>query len=135
MKSKLTPARYMRWAVVLALMAFLVPVCLLAQEARGRITGRVVDSTKAAIPGASVEVKDAARGTTAALTTNAEGLFQATYLLPGTYEVSVQIAGFKRYVKKDVLVQVNETRDLTITLDVGGIEETVSVTADAATLN
>ena len=63
-----------------------------SQETRGRITGQVVDSTKAAIPGASVTVTDQARGTAASATTNAEGLFQANYLLPGTYEVTVELA-------------------------------------------
>jgi hypothetical protein len=82
-----------------------------------------------------VDVKDVARGTTVSLTTNSEGLFQANYLLPGTYELVVQIAGFRTYVKSDVLVQVNETSDLPITLQVGGMEETVSVTADSARLN
>ena len=90
-----------------------------AQETRGRITGQVVDTTKAALPGASVTVTDQARGTAAFSTTNAEGLFQANYLLSGTYQVTVELAGFKKYVQKDVAVTISETRDLRITLDVG----------------
>ncbi len=82
-----------------------------------------------------MDVKDVARGTTASSTTNNEGLFQANYLLPGTYQVTVEIAGFKKSVNDGVLVQVNETRDLVITLQVGGVEETISVTALSATIN
>ncbi len=135
MQSKHSPRRYGLRAVWIGLIALLLPVAPRAQETRGRITGRVVDASKAAMPGASVEVKDAARGTSVSSVTNSEGLFQANYLLPGTYEVVVQVAGFKTYVRKDVLLQVNETRDLAITLEVGGIEETISVTAERAALN
>ncbi len=89
---------------------------LSAQETRGKITGRVTDTSKAAIPGASVTVKDVARGTTAASTTNSEGLFQANYLLPGIYEVTVELSGFKKFVQNDVRVQVAETRNLNVVL-------------------
>lgn len=106
-----------------------------AQETRGRITGRIVDSSRAAVPGAAVTVTDQARGTASSLTTNDQGLFQANYLLAGRYEVVVELGGFKKYVQTDVAVGFNETRDLAITLEVGSVEEAVSVTADAATIN
>ena len=93
------------------------------------------DTTKAPIPGASVTVTDATRGTTASATTNSDGLFQVTYLLPGTYQVTVEVTGFKKHVQDNVLLQMNETRDLAIVLEVGGIEEAVSVTAESLPLN
>jgi hypothetical protein len=105
-----------------------------AQETRGKITGQVADSSRAPVPGASVTVTDVARGAAVSTTTNAEGLFQANYLLPGTYEVLVELSGFKKYVKRDVAVQLNETRNLAITLEVGGIEEVVNVSADTVVL-
>src|SRR5919204_369144 len=106
-----------------------------AQESRGKITGTVSDPNKAAVPGASVKVTDAARGTSVTLTTNSEGFFQAPYLLPGTYQVVVEVAGFKKFIQDGVVLQINETRDLPITLEVGGTQETVTVTAGAADLN
>jgi hypothetical protein len=106
-----------------------------AQETRGRITGQVVDSTRAAVPGASVTVTDQGRGTAVSLSTSEEGLFQANYLLPGSYEVAVELTGFKKHVQRDVLVQLNETRDLTITLEVGSMEEAVSVVAEQGTID
>src|SRR5512139_3541345 len=118
-------------AVVLALGALLLAGSLAAQEARGRLTGRVTDTTKAPVPGAAVTVIDATRGTTATSTTNNEGLFQVPYLLPGTYQVTVEVAGFKKHVQGSVVVQMNETRDLPIVLEVGGQEEAVSVTAES----
>lgn len=135
MKSKFTPAAYVFFALVFVFMVFGAPVSLRAQEVRGKITGRVMDPSKAAIPGASVKVTDVARGVTTTLTTNDEGLFQANYLLSGTYQVVVETQGFKKYIQDGVLVQITEIRELAIVLEVGGTTETVTVTAEAGTLN
>lgn len=125
-----------RFVILLSLFALLsFPSALRAQEARGRITGTVTDANKAAVPGASVKVVDVARGTTVSLTTNDDGLFQAPYLLSGTYQVVVETSGFKKYIQDGVLVQINETRDLDIVLEVGGTQETVTVTAETLSLN
>jgi hypothetical protein len=116
-------------------MVVFAPMSLRAQDVRGRLTGRVADPNKAAVPGASVKVTDVARNTTVTLTTNDEGLFQANYLLSGTYQVVVEVAGFKKYIQDGVQIQINESRELDIVLEVGGTTETVTVTAEAANLN
>jgi len=135
MKPRITRTRHL-FVMVFSLLVILFPQSLLhAQEARGKITGTVTDSNKAAVPGATVEVKDVARGTSVTLTTNGEGLFQANYLLPGTYQVVVEIAGFKKSIQDGVQVQINETTDLDIALEVGGAQETVTVTSEASALN
>jgi hypothetical protein len=135
MERERTPAYYSYRAVGFALAALLLAVSLDAQETRGRIAGRVSDTTRAPIAGASVTVADAARGTTVSASTNNEGLFQVSYLLPGTYQVTVELGGFKKYVQDNVLLQMNETRDLAIVLEVGGVEEAVSVVAENLPLN
>jgi hypothetical protein len=135
MERKRIPASYLCCAGVFSLTMLFLPVFLHAQETRGRITGRVSDTTRAPIAGASVTVTDATRGTTVSSATNSEGLFQVTYLLPGTYQVAVEVTGFKKHIQENVLLQMNETRDLAITLEVGGVEEAVSVTAESAALN
>ena len=98
-----------------------------AQEARGRITGRVVDPSKGSVSGASVKVTDVARGTTFSATTGSDGLFQFNYLVPGTYQLAVESAGFKKYIREKVSLDMNETRDVPISLEVGGVEETITV--------
>src|SRR5919199_2221103 len=108
---------------------------LSAQESRGKITGTVTDPNKAAVPGASVTITDPARGTSVSLTTNDDGFFQAPYLLPGTYQVIVENAGFKKFIQENVVLQINETRNLDIILELGGAQETVTVMANAAELN
>src|SRR5262249_13134540 len=111
----------------------MIPASAHAQELRGKITGRVTDSSGAVVPGATIKVTDLARAATSTFTTNEEGLFDAPYLLPGTYQVAVELAGFKKAVQDKVEVAINETRTVNITLDVGAVTETVTVT-DTATL-
>ena len=135
MKPRISKVAQLFAMVVSMLVVLFLPVSLSAQEARGKISGRVVDPNKAAIPGASVKITDVSRATTVTLNTNDDGLFQAPYLLSSTYQVVVEATGFKKYIQDGVLVQINETRELTISLDVGGTQETVTVTAEEAKLN
>src|SRR5437763_6405879 len=135
MKPRVVKTLRLAFALLPVLFVLSLQPPLSAQESRGKITGTVTDPNKAAVPGATVTVTDAARGTNVTLTTNGDGFFQAPYLLPGTYQVVVEVAGFKRFIQDNVVLQINETRDLAIALEVGGTQETVTVTAGAAELN
>ena len=121
--------------LVLLASTSLLSSSLHAQELRGKITGRVMDPNGAAVAGATVKVTDVARSTTTTFTTNADGLFDALYLLPGTYQVVVEASGFKKSLQDKVQVEINQTRHLDISLDVGTPQETVTITAEAAQLN
>jgi hypothetical protein len=112
-----------------------VPSSMSAQDVRGKIVGTVLDQNKSAIPGASVKITDVERATSTTLTTNNEGYFEATYLLSSNYQVVVEANGFKKHIQEKVLLQINETRDLNITLEVGGTQETVTVTSELSSLN
>jgi hypothetical protein len=105
------------------------------QETRGTIRGTVTDPNKQAIPNATVHVIDPARGTTVDLTTNGEGFYQATYLLPSTYRIIVEAPGFKKSLRDNVLVEISATVQVDVPLEVGGTQETVNVTADIPQLN
>ena len=120
-------------AIAFVFLFTLIPVQ--AQELRGKINGRVLDPNKQAVPGATVKVTNASRNVTATLTTNDEGFFEAPYLLPGTYQVVVEKSGFKKVLQDNVQVEINATRTLQMSMDVGTVQETVTVTAEAATLN
>jgi hypothetical protein len=135
MRSRFVKSISLAAALTVILLAASAPVTLRAQESRGKITGTVTDPNSAAVPGASVKITDPSRGTSVTLETNSEGFFQAPYLLPGTYQVIIEIAGFKKFIQDNVELRINETRDLAIILEVGGTEETVTVTAGAAELN
>jgi hypothetical protein len=115
--------------------ALLLQAPVHGQETRGRITGRVVDSTKAALPGATVTVTDPARGTPSAVTTNEQGLFVVNYLLPGTYRVEVELQGFRKHVQNNVILPLSETVDLSVVLEVGAVEESVTVVSESPVVN
>ena len=95
----------------------------------------MTDATKGAIPGATVTVTDPARNTTVVSTTGDTGLFQVNYVLPGTYTVTVELAGFKKWVQQNVVLQIAQTIDLPVVLEVGAMEESVSVVAESPLVN
>ncbi|PYS69515.1 MAG: hypothetical protein DMF69_16765 [Acidobacteria bacterium] len=122
-------------AIVFVFGSLLLPTSANSQELRGKISGRVVDSNGGAVTGATVTVTNTARAASTTFTTNADGLFDAPYLLPGTYQVLVEASGFKKAILDKVVVAINETRTLNIPLDVGTVQETVTVTSEASQLN
>src|SRR5215475_7084484 len=116
-------------------MVLLTPATASAQEARGTITGRVLDTNKSVLAGATVKVTNVAMGTNLTLKTNEDGFYQAPYLIPGTYQVTAEATGFKRFVRDGVLIRVNDTIEIDIELEVGSMDQTVTVTADAPLLD
>jgi hypothetical protein len=108
---------------------------ILAQEARGTIVGTVADATGAVVPGAPVLVTNMAMGTKVSTTTNAEGVYQAPYLIPGSYQIVVEQQGFKRYVRDGVVVRTNDRLQVNITLEVGGTTESITITGETPLLD
>lgn len=117
-----------RLFVILCLSAFLFSLSAHAQEARGTITGKVKDASQAVLPGATVKVTNVAMGTTASVTTNDAGVFQAVYLIPGTYKITIERSGFKKYVREGLVLRIGDTLDVDAQLEVGATEETVTIT-------
>src|SRR4051794_7603464 len=120
------------WVFAVACLILLTIGGAQAQELRGKITGRVTDPNGASVAGATVSVTDIARNKTVELTTNSEGLFEAPYLLPGSYRVVVETTGFKKSIQDGVQVVINETRTIDIKLDLGTPQETVTITSEPA---
>src|SRR5262245_45309424 len=77
-----------------------------AQDSRGAITGVVRDTSKAIVPGATVSATNSEMGTTATAVTNETGAFQIPYLLAGTYRLTVELQGFKKYVRDKIEVRI-----------------------------
>jgi len=119
---------------VFAALALFSSAVVYAQEARGTITGKVKDASQSVVPGASVRITNVAMGTTVSVTTNDAGLYQAPYLIPGTYQITVEVKGFKKYVRDGILLRVNDTLEIDIALEVGDVGESITVTADAPVL-
>ena len=107
---------------------------LVAQESRGTILGRVTDSSKAVVPKASVRAINLDTNTGASGTTNDDGNFELSYLLPGSYRLEVEIAGFRKFVRGPLTVSVADRLQVDVALEVGNISEVMNVSASASVL-
>jgi len=98
-----------------------------AQETTGTLTGKLTDGQGLALPGVTVTVS----GTqgSRSFVTDGEGQFRAPFLVPGSYDVRAELSGFKAVEQKGVPVSLGQTTSVNLQLEVGGISETVSVTA------
>ncbi len=135
MKSKFENATQVFGLIISIIAVLLFVQSIPAQETRGVIRGTVTDPNNAPVPGASVKIIDPARGTTLDLKTNDDGFFQANYLFPGTYQIVVETTGFKKTVRDNVTLEIGSAIQVDIPLEVGGTQETVTVTADIPPLN
>jgi hypothetical protein len=106
-----------------------------AQETRGTILGRVTDSTGAIVPNATVRASNVATGVPAEGKSNAAGNYTLPYLLPGTYTIQAELAGFKKFVREGIEIRVNDTVEVNIELTVGNLSESVEVSAETPLLS
>lgn len=120
----------LRGPLLAALILASAPVSY-GQAVYGSIVGTVVDSTGAVIPGATVVVTDAAKGTSTTYTSNSSGEFTADHLIPDSYNVKVSVNGFKTFETSDLLVSADTSRKIEAVLQAGGSEQVVNVNADA----
>jgi len=106
-----------------------------SQDTRGTISGRVTDPSGAVVPGAQVVVTNVAMGNKTGLTTNADGLYQATFLIGGVYRIEAAAQGFKKVVREGVEVRIAERLEINFALEVGAAEQSVTITEEAPLLN
>jgi len=100
-----------------------------AQETTGTITGTVTDQSGAVLPGVSVIAKHVQTGRTAEAVTNGAGQYGLALLQPGTYEVSFVLSGFQSATIKGIELHVNDRLDISHKMGVGGLSETIEVSA------
>ena len=105
-----------------------------AQTDRGTITGTVLDPTGAVVANASIEAKNAATNETYKAGATGTGNYTLSNLPAGSYELTISAAGFKKYVRPSLAVQVAATVRADATLEVGETSDTVTVNAEAALL-
>jgi Carboxypeptidase regulatory-like domain/TonB-dependent Receptor Plug Domain len=116
-------------ALLLAGLTALSALPASAQVTTGTIVGTVKDSAGAVVPGATVTITETGKQTASAYTTDGEGAYTAPFLIPGTYELAVDMQGFRKYVRRGVVLQVNQRARVDITLEVGTFAEATEVTA------
>ena len=122
--------------LVAAIVAAMVGVAPLAsaQVLYGTITGNVVDGTGAALPGTTVVAVNAGTGVSRTAATDARGTFNFSDLIPGVYDVTFELAGFKTLAQRGLRVDTNTVRRVDAKLEVSSVSETVEVVSNAAVL-
>jgi hypothetical protein len=122
---------YLRAGLAAAAATVLLTAPAFPQATTGEITGRVLDSAGAAVPGATVLARNEGTGLARQGMTSSAGEYTLTQLPPGSYTVSAELTGFKKAVRKAVVVNVGTRVTLGFDLAVGDMAEAVEVTAEA----
>ena len=102
-----------------------------AQQGVAEVRGRVLDTQNAILPGVTVVVTNQETGIYREVISSSDGTYFVTGIVPGTYEVAAQLSGFKKSVRRDIVLSIGRTSTVDLQLEVGGIEETVTVTTQA----
>jgi hypothetical protein len=100
-----------------------------SQAANGAIEGTIFDAQGGVLPGVTVTVTHTATGTERSVVTNEKGLYRALLLPLGTYRVTAELQGFKKFEATGIEVSVGQTAVVNATLSVGTVSETITVTA------
>lgn len=126
-------ARIRTWLSILVL-AWVGAGFLHAQEFRAAIVGTVTDRQGRVVVHASIEIRDAATGTTVKTFTNKEGNFEARALNPGTYDITVESQGFGSYLQHGIKLEAGAHPTVNAVLAPGTVDQQVIVNADAPLL-
>jgi hypothetical protein len=102
-----------------------------AQVTTGTIVGTVKDSAGAVLSGATVTVTESDKNTTSSYVTDPTGSYIAPFLNPGKYEIAIEAQGFKKHVRRGVVLQVNQRARVDVSLEIGTFAEATEVTAQA----
>src|SRR5713226_9199453 len=119
-----------RWSEAILLILLVSLVSLLpirAQEAGGTILGVVTDPSGAAVANANVSIKNVATGVERSMPTNNDGVYVAPNLVPGGYEVRIDVTGFSSTVVSDIVLTVGERREINVSLKIGESSDKVTV--------
>ncbi len=116
-------------ALMTSLLLFFLPAS--AQSTGGRLIGRVADSTGAVVSGVNVTLVNEATGVSRESKTNDSGDYSFVEVAPGNYRVEYVLQGFKKDVRHDVTLLVNQVLTLNVTMQPGGAQEVVEVTSEA----
>lgn len=106
--------------------------CLYAQDAE--LNGIVRDASGAVVSKSAVRVLNKETGASRSAETNESGLYAVTSLRPGLYDVDVSAPGFKKFVRKDLELRVAQKATLDFTLELGSVQESVTVQGGNETL-
>ena len=116
--------------LVVVILIAAIPTGAMAQTTgAATLVGTVTDGTGAVAPAARVTVVNIETSFRSETQTGSEGNYYVPYLSPGTYQVTVEAAGFKRYVRDGITIRSGETPRVDVVLEVGSATESITVSA------
>src|SRR6266403_1845521 len=121
------------WLVIL--LAIAITYRSEAQTTTTTIVGTITDQSGATIPNAQVTATNVATNLARTAPSNAQGEYRLEFLPVGTYSLKVNAAGFKNSVRNDIVLRVNDTARIDVSLTVGQVGETVEVSGGAPLVN
>jgi hypothetical protein len=121
-------SKFPAWLACFAL--FVTSLC--AQDYRGRIQGTVWEAAKAVIPGATVTLTNTGTSISSSQPTNQTGTFLFDLVVPGTYSLTVESSGFRKFETSGIVMRQRGDVTVDATLTIGSVSESISVVADGA---
>ena len=101
---------------------------LFAQQGTSQISGKVTDDQGAVLPGVAILVTNEESGVFREVTTSIEGTYFVSQIQPGRYKIVAKLTGFRTVERAGLVAQVGTTMTMNLSLPVGGVEESVTVT-------
>ena len=125
---------FFKYAIVLALCLGWMVGQSHAQSTYGSITGLITDPSGGAIADVHVTLTNLETGQKLAQDSTSDGLYQFSFLLGGHYRIDAEKTGFKRTSETDVVVQLQQTSAINMTLQLGEVSQTIEVTGETPLL-
>src|SRR5215470_15694423 len=125
----------MRRTSTLVLFFLISTVVLRAQSTNASLSGRVTDPSRALITGARVTAVSSGTNSHYETMTNGSGGYHLTNLPPGTYRIEVEKAGFRKLIRPDVILHVQDAVEIDFEMPLGVASESVTVQGGAPLLN
>ena len=122
------------WVSRVFALSFCLSGALSAQDYRARLQGRVTDASQAVVVGAKVTLLNVSQGIETVRETSASGAYVFDFVDPGTYTLSVEAAGFRKYVQQNLLVRTRGDLTVDAELQVGSASQEITVTETPAAL-
>jgi hypothetical protein len=122
------PFRFLRWTLLaLVLMAISVPVFA---QTRGTLSGNIQDQSGAVVPGVAVTINSTQTGEEFTAISDTQGGYKFPSIPLGTYNLTIQLTGFKKFEMQGIVVQVAQPAQANVKLEVGGLTDQVVVTSE-----
>ncbi|MBM3790417.1 MAG: hypothetical protein FJW35_08715, partial [Acidobacteria bacterium] len=118
------------WLLVLGLAICAFSLAAVAQVVTARLDGAVKDPSGLIVPGVTVVATEESTNITYEALSNDRGVFVFTNMPRGSYTLSAELSGFKRFIVRNIRLEVGDTRTVDVKLETGEMTETVTVTAE-----